>query len=50
MYQLYSQVLVDLGADLEAVTKEGWTPLIRASYDGHSKIVEVIQELTPWKV
>lgn len=43
--QLISQVLIDLGADLEATTNEGWTPLIRASYDSHSEIVEVTQEV-----
>jgi ankyrin repeat protein len=34
--------LIDAGANKDVATKEGWTPLSAATFDGHAEAVKVL--------
>ena len=38
------KLLLEYGADKEAKDKDGWTPLIFASWNGHTEIVKLLLE------
>ena len=37
-------MLLEQGADIEAKDKDGWTPLIKAAYNGQKEVVQLLME------
>ena len=41
-HDLCARVLLEAGAEIEKANNNGWTPLMKASYWGHAKVVEAL--------